>query len=59
MEIYDFLQSAEINKRSSLRGGSIDVGNAGVIKYKSLNHDYIRSWQRAIKVYTVGYYVNI
>ena len=58
-EIYDFLQSAEINKRSSLRGGSIDVGNAGVIKYKSLNHDYIRSWQRAIKVYTVGYYVNI
>ena len=58
-EIYDFLQSAEINKRSSLRDGSIDVGNAGIIKYKSINHDDIWSWQRAIKVYTAGYYVNI
>ncbi len=56
-EIYDFLQSAEINKRSSLRGGSIDVGNAGVMRYKSINHDDIWSWRKAIKVYTVGYYI--
>ena len=54
-EIYDFLQSAEINKRSSLRGGGIDVGNAGIIRYKSINHDDVWSWQRAIKVYTLGY----
>jgi len=58
-EIYDFLQSAEINKRSSLRDGSIDVGNAGIIKYKSINHDDLWSWKRAIKVHTVGYYINI
>lgn len=55
-EIYDFLQSAEINKRSSLRGGSIDVGNAGVIRYKSINHDDIRSWRDTIKLYTNVYY---
>jgi hypothetical protein len=58
-EIYDFLQSAEINKRSSLRGGSIDVGNVGVIRYKSINHDDIWSWKKSMKVYTVGYYINI
>lgn len=58
-EIYDFLQSAEINKRSSLRGGSIDVGNAGVVRYKSINHDDIWSWRKALRDYTVGYYVNL
>lgn len=58
-EIYDFLQSAEINKRSSLRGGSIDVGNVGVIRYKSINHDDVWSWKKSMKVYTVGYYINI
>lgn len=50
-EIYDFLQSAEINKRSSLRGGGIDVGNADIIRYKSINHDDIWSWQRVFKLY--------
>lgn len=58
-EIYDFLQSAEINKRSSLRGGGIDVGNADIIKYKSINHDEIWSWKKAIRTYTVGYYINV
>jgi hypothetical protein len=58
-EIYDFLQSAEINKRSSLRGKGIDVGKAGVVRYKSINHDDIWSWRKAIRDYTVGYYVNI
>lgn len=58
-EIYDFLQSAEINKRSGLRGGSIDVGNVGIIRYKSINHDDMGSWKKAIKVCTVGYYVNL
>lgn len=58
-EIYDFLQSAEINKRSSLRGGSIDVGNAGVVRYKSINHDDIWSWRENIRFYSVGYYINI
>lgn len=54
-EIYDFLQSAEINKRSSLRGGSIDVGNAGIVRYKSINHDDIWSRRKAIKEYTSGF----
>lgn len=58
-EIYNFLQSAEINKRSSLRGGSVDVGNAGIIRYKSINHDDIWSWRKSIKIYSVGYYINI
>lgn len=55
-EIYDFLQSAEINKRSSLRGGSIEVGNAGVVRYKSINHDDIWSWRDTIRFYTNVYY---
>ena len=58
-EIYDFLQSAEINKRSSLRGESIDVGNAGVVRYKSINHDDIWSWRDTIRFYTNVYYKNI
>ena len=58
-EIYNFLQSAEINKRSSLRDKNIHVGNAGVIRYKSINHDDLRSWKRYIKVCTVGYYINV
>lgn len=56
-EIYNFLQSAELNKRSALRDKSINVGNAGVIRYKSINHDDILSWKRTIKVCTVGYYM--
>lgn len=55
-EIYDFLQSAEINKRSSLRGGSIEVGNVGVVRYKSINHDDIWSWRDNIRFYTNVYY---
>lgn len=58
-EIYDYLQSAEINKRSSLRGRGIDVGNAGVVRYRSINHDDIWSWRKAIRDSTVGYYINI
>jgi len=58
-EIYDFLQSAEINKRSSLREGGIEVGNAGVVRYKSINHDDIWSWRDNIRFYANGYYINI
>jgi len=43
--IYNFLQSAEINKRSSLRRGEIDKENAGVISYRSINHEDIYSWR--------------
>ncbi|MBR1498046.1 MAG: hypothetical protein IJ615_00195 [Bacteroidaceae bacterium] len=50
-EIYDFLQSAEINKRSNLRGGNIDISNAGILKYKSINHDDIWTWKRMISIY--------
>ena len=58
-EIYDFLQSAEINKRSSLRDGSIDVGNAGVVRYKSINHDDIWSWRDNIRFYSIGNYIYV
>lgn len=47
-DIYHFLQSAEINKRSSLREKSIEIGNEGIISYKSINHDDLYSWKQAI-----------
>ena len=50
-EIYDFLQSAEINKRSSLRDKSIEIENAGILSYRSINHDDIYSWKQTISTY--------
>ena len=50
-EIYDFLQSAEINKRSSLRDRSIEIRNTGVLSYRSINHDDINSWKQTISMY--------
>ena len=55
--IYDFMQSAEINKRSSLRDGNIDIKQAGVEHYRSINHDYFFSWSRIIKKY-MSFYKN-
>ncbi len=55
--IYDFLQSAEINKRSSLRGGNIDIKESGVEHYRSINHDYFYSWSSIIKNY-ISFYKN-
>lgn len=50
MSIYDFLQSADINKRSSIRERSISYHD-GIIDYKSINHDDLSSWKRAIEWY--------
>ncbi len=50
-EIYDFLQGAEINKRSSLRDKSIDIKNAGIVHYRSINHDDLYSWKQTINTY--------
>ena len=50
-EIYDFLQSAEINKRSSLRDKSIEIENAGILSYRSINHDDLYSWKQTISTY--------
>ncbi len=50
-EIYDFLQSAEINKRSSLRDKSIEMKNAGIVSYRSINHDDLHSWKSTINAY--------
>ena len=50
MSIYDFLQSAEINKRSNIRERSISYHD-GIIDYKSINHDDLSSWKRAIEWY--------
>ena len=53
--IYDFLQSAEINKRSSIRSGGIDKGEVGIESYNSINHDYLYSWKRVIASYKRNY----
>lgn len=50
-EIYDFLQSAEINKRSSLREKSLEIKNAGIVSYRSINHDDLYSWKSSISTY--------
>ena len=50
-EIYDFLQSAEINKRSSLRGKNIEIEDAGILIYRSINHDDLYSWKQTINSY--------
>ena len=50
-EIYDFLQGAEINKRSSLRDRSIEIHNAGIVSYRSINHDDLFSWKQTISTY--------
>ena len=50
-EIYDFLQSAEINKRSSLRDRTIAIKNAGIQSYRSINHDDLYSWKSSITAY--------
>ena len=50
-EIYDFLQSAEINKRSSLRGKNIEIKDAGILSYRSINHDDLYSWKQTINTY--------
>ena len=47
--IYDFMQSAEINKRSSLRDGNIEIKQTGVWRYWSINHDGFFSWSRNIR----------
>jgi hypothetical protein len=50
-EIYDFLQGAEVNKRSSLRDRSIEIKNADIEKYRSINHDDLYSWKSMITFY--------
>lgn len=47
--IYDFLQSAEINKRSNLRSRNIELKEANVRRFKSINHDI--SWKHSIISY--------
>ncbi len=49
--IYDFLQGAEINKRSNLRSKDLDLDNTQIVSYKSINHDDINSWKHAISTY--------
>lgn len=50
-EIYDFLQSAEVNKRSSLRDRSLEIKNASIDSYRSINHDDLYSWKQTISIY--------
>ena len=53
--IYDFLQSAEINKRSSLRDRDLDIGQVGIERYRSINHDFLSSWKKNITNYKLHY----
>ncbi len=50
-EIYDFMQSPETNKRSSLRERNIEISSEGIIHYRSINHDDINTWKNWIKIY--------
>jgi hypothetical protein len=50
-EIYDFLQSAEINKRSSLRDKTIEIEDAGILSYRSINHEDLYSCKQTISTY--------
>lgn len=49
--IYDFLQSAEINKRSSLRSKDLDLEDNIVSSYKSINHDDVYTWKQTLSTY--------
>lgn len=47
--IYDFLQGAEINKRSNLRLRNVEMKEANVIRYRSINHDNFYQWNRIMR----------
>lgn len=49
--IYDFLQSAEINKRSGIRDRAMEIKGTGIIRYKSINHDELYSWKNAVRMF--------
>jgi len=49
--LYDFLQSAEINKRSALRNADFELDELGVGWYGSINHDDFDNWSWKIKYY--------
>lgn len=54
--IYDFLQSPEINKRSSLRSRDLEIDSAKILRYKSINHDDYSSWKQTIYYYKHYYW---
>jgi hypothetical protein len=54
--IYDFLQSPEINKRSSLRSRDLEIDSAKILRYKSINHDDYSSWKQTIYYYKHNYW---
>ena len=54
--IYDFLQSPEINKRSSLRSRDLEIDSAKILRYKSINHDDYSSWKQTILFYKKYYW---
>ena len=47
--IYDYLQSAENNKRSSIRSREVKAERGLILSYKSINHDDFYSWKSNIK----------
>ena len=49
--LYDFLQSAEINKRSAIRSEDFEFDELGVDWYGSINHDEYDNWSWKIKYY--------
>ena len=43
--IYDFLHSAEINKRSNIREKNLKIDNPNIVKYASIDHNFISEWK--------------
>ncbi len=52
--IYDFLHSAEINKRSNIREKNLKIDNPNIVKYASIDHNFISEW-KAYLLYYRGY----
>lgn len=47
--IFDYIQSEVINKRSAIRDGEINFGNAGIVTYWTFNHDSYIDWMYRLR----------
>ena len=46
--IYNFLQSSTINKRSGIRNRAVLINDDSIINYNSINHDDLQSWKSTV-----------
>lgn len=52
--IYEFLHSSEVNKRSNIQENNLKIDNPNIVKYGSIDHNYINEW-KAYLLYHRGY----